>query len=37
MIIEGKSYTFKNPENKFRINKNLGWNSKNLDYIIECS
>ena len=23
IIIEGKSYTFKNPETKFKINKNL--------------
>ena len=37
MIKEGKSYTFKNPETKFRINKNLSCNSKNLVYIIECS
>ena len=37
IIIEGKSYTFKNPETKFKINKNLSWNSKNVVYIIECS
>ena len=28
IIIEGKSYTFKNPETKFKINKNLSCNSK---------
>ena len=37
MIIEGKSYTFKNPKTKFKINKNLSCNSKNVVYIIECS
>ena len=37
IIIEGKSYTFKNPETKFKINKNLSCNSKNIVYIIECS
>ena len=26
IIIEGKSYTFKNPETKFKINKNLSCN-----------
>ena len=26
--MEGKSYTFKNPETKFKINKNLSCNSK---------
>ena len=35
IIIEGKSYTFKNPETKFKINKNLSCNSKNVVYIIE--
>ena len=37
VIIEGKSYTFKNPETKFKINKNLSFNSKNIVYIIERS
>ena len=38
IIIEGKSYTFKkNPETKFKINKNSSCNSKNVVYIIECS
>ena len=37
IIIEGKSYTFKNPETKFKINKNLSCNSKNLVYVIECN
>ena len=37
IIIEGKSYTFKNPETKFKINKDLNGNSKNVVYIIECS
>ena len=37
MIIEGKSYTFKNPETKFKIDKNLSCNSKNVAYIIECN
>ena len=36
IIIEGKSYTFKNPETKFRIDKNLSCNTKNVVYIIEC-
>ena len=35
IIIEGKSYTLKNPETKFKINKNLSCNSKNEVYIIE--
>ena len=35
IIIEGKSYTFKNPETKFKINKNLSCNSKNVVYLIE--
>ena len=26
IIIEGKSYTFKNPETKFKLNKNLSCN-----------
>ena len=37
IIIEGKSYTLKNPETKFKINKNLSCNSKNIVYIIECN
>ena len=37
MIIEGKSNTFKNQETKFKINKNLSYNSKNVVYITECS
>ena len=37
MIIEAKSYTFKNPETKLKIDKNLSCNSKNVVYIIECS
>ena len=37
IIIEGKSNTFKKPETKFKINKNLSCNSKNVVYIIECS
>ena len=37
IIIEGKSYTFKNPETKFKINKNLSCNSKNVVYVIECN
>ena len=37
IIIEGKSYTFKNAETKFEINKNLSCNSINVVYIIECS
>ena len=36
IIIEGKSYTFKNLETKFNINKDLSCNSKNVVYIIEC-
>ena len=34
IIIEGKSYTFKNLETKFKMNKNLSCNWKNLVYII---
>ena len=34
---EGKSYTFKNPETKFKMYKDLSCNSKNLVYKIECS
>ena len=30
IIIEGKSYTFKNPETKFKINKSFSCNSKNV-------
>ena len=37
MIIEGKSYAFKNLETKFKINKDLNCNSKNVVYIIEYS
>ena len=37
IIIEGKSYTFKYPETKFKINKNLSCNSKNVVYIFECN
>ena len=37
IIIEGKSYTFKNHETKSKINENLSCNSKNVVYIIECS
>ena len=37
IIIEGKSYSFKNPETKFKINKDLSCKSKNLVYIIECT
>ena len=37
IIIEGKSYIFKNPETKFKINKDLTCDSKkNVVYIIEC-
>ena len=36
MIIEVKSYTFKNMETKFKIDKNLSCNSKNVVYIIKC-
>ena len=32
-----KSYTFKNKETKFIINKDLSCNSKNIVYIIECN
>ena len=37
IIIEGKSYAFKNPETKFKMNKDLSHNSKNVVYIIECN
>ena len=37
IIIEGKSYTFENSETKFKINKNLSCNSKNVVYLIECA
>ena len=37
IIIKGKSYIFKNPETKFKINKDLSCYSKNVVYIIECS
>ena len=37
IIIEGKSYTFKNPETKFKINNNLSCNSKNAVFVIECN
>ena len=36
IVIEGKYYTFKNRETKFKINKNLSCNSKNAVCIIEC-
>ena len=36
-IIERKSYTFKNLEKKFKINKDLSCNSKTAVCIIECS
>ena len=35
IIIEGNSYTFKNPEKKFKINKDFSCNSKNVVYITE--
>ena len=34
--IESKSNTFKNPEIKWKINKDLNFNSKTVVYIIEC-
>ena len=37
IILEFKFYTLKNPETKFKINKNLGCNSKYVVYIIECN
>ena len=37
IIIEGKSYSFKIPETKFKIIKNSSCNSKNVVYIIECN
>ena len=37
VIIEEKPFTFKNPETKFKINKDLNCNSKNVVYIIKCS
>ena len=37
MIIDGKSYTFKNPKTKFMINEDLSYNSKNIVNIIECN
>ena len=37
IIIESKSYTFKNLETKFKINKNLSCNSKKVVYVIECN
>ena len=36
IIIKGKSYTFKIPETKCRINEDLSCNSKNVVYINEC-
>ena len=36
IIIEGISYTFKTPETKLKINKDLSCNSKYAVYIIEC-
>ena len=35
IVIEGKSYTFKDPVTRFKINKNLSCNSKNVVHIIE--
>ena len=32
-----ESYSFKNPETKYKINKNLSCNSENVLYIIECN
>ena len=37
IVIKGKSYNFKNPKTKLKINKDLSCNSKNIVYIIECS
>ena len=37
IIVERISYTFKNPETKFKINIHLSCNSKNVVSIIECS
>ena len=37
MIIEGKSYTFKNSGTKFKINEKLSCNSKNVIYVIDCN
>ena len=37
IIIKVEYYTFKIPETKFKINKNLSCNSKNVVYIIKCS
>ena len=37
IIIGGKSYTIENMETKFRINKDLSCNSKNVVYVIECN
>ena len=34
IIIEGKSYTIKNSETKFKINKDLSCNSKNLGGVL---
>ena len=36
IVIEGTSYTFKNPETKFKINEKLRCNSKNIVNRIEC-
>ena len=37
ITIEGKFFTFKKLQTKFKINKNLRCNTKNVVYIIECS
>ena len=37
IIIEGKSYIFKNSKTKFIIKKNLSCKSKNIAYKIECN
>ena len=36
-LYEGKSYSFKNQETKFKINEDLSCNSKNVVYIIKYS
>jgi len=37
IIIEGTTYTFKNPHTTFKINRNLDCTSKNVVYVIECT
>ena len=37
IIIERKSYTFKNPKRKFWINKDWRCNSKNIVYVAKCN